>query len=187
MNRFDIIHNMEEQIDILNEKGHKTGEVRDKKDVHRLGLIHRHAHVYFLNSKGEILLQKRTKNKKAYPGLWDASASGHVSSEQSSVEAMQRETLEELGQSLPLAAFKYIFTDRENMILNNGTHTENAYNDIYVTDSDVSLEKFVLPINEVEEVRWISKKEFKKWVQGQGEPLTPHYEEYKKLLEYLSQ
>jgi isopentenyldiphosphate isomerase len=177
---------MEEQIDILNEKGEKTSEVRDKKDVHRLGLIHRHSHVYFLNSKEEILLQKRAKNKKAYPGLWDASASGHVSSGQSSIEGIQRETMEELGQSLPLSAFLYLFTDRENMILNNGTHTENAYNDIYLVHFGAPLEKFILPIDEVEEVRWISKEEFEKWVQGEGEPLTPHHKEYKKLLEYLS-
>jgi isopentenyldiphosphate isomerase len=177
---------MEEQIDILDEKGEKTGEVRDKKDVHHFGLIHRHAHVYFLNPKGEILLQKRTKNKKAYPGLWDASASGHVSSGQSSVEGMQRETMEELGQYLPPSAFKYLFTDRENMILNNGTHIENAFNDIYLVYSDIPSEKFTLPLDEVEEVKWISKEEFKKWVQGKGEPVTPHYEEYKKLLEYLS-
>lgn len=38
----------------------------------------------------DILIQKREKNRVAYPGYWDISASGHVSAGESSLEAAQR-------------------------------------------------------------------------------------------------
>lgn len=39
---------------------------------------------------------------------------------------------------------------------------------------------------EVEEVKWIDLDEFRKWMNGEGEPMVPHPEEYKLLLERLT-
>lgn len=178
---------MEERFDILNEKGEKTGEVRTTKDAHLFGLIHRTVHVWFLNSKGQLLLQKRAKNKTAWPGYWDISAAGHISSGQSSLEAAQRETQEELGVLLPPTDFHFLFTLEDHAILNNGTYINNEFNDVYLVHCDLDLSEFKLIDGEVEKIYWISQEEFKKWIKGKGELLTPHEEEYKKLLEYIAQ
>ena len=45
---------MEEQIDILNELGQKTGESRTRNEVHRLGLWHRTVHIWLFDANGKI-------------------------------------------------------------------------------------------------------------------------------------
>src|SRR5689334_10976696 len=91
---------MEEQIDILDEQGKPTGEVDGIKSVHEKGLWHRTVHVWFVNSKKEILLQKRSHTSETYPHKWDISAAGHISAGQSSAIAALRETEEEIGINL---------------------------------------------------------------------------------------
>ena len=88
---------MEEYIDILNENGELTGEIRTKREVHELGLWHRAVHIWILNPKGELLLQQRAEQKENYGGYWDISAAGHVSAEETSIESALREIEEELG------------------------------------------------------------------------------------------
>jgi isopentenyldiphosphate isomerase len=177
---------MEEQIDILNEQGEKTGESRTKTDVHKLGLWHRTIHVWFINSKGEFLLQKRSKNMEAYPGYWYNSVSGHISAGQSSLEAAQRETHEELGVLLPEDNFKYLFSVRKQEVLNGGMYLNNEFNDVYLVHSDLALSEFKIQTEEVDEIKFVSLEEFKKWILGKGELFVPDTEEHKKLLEFLA-
>ncbi|MES3032051.1 MAG: NUDIX domain-containing protein [Patescibacteria group bacterium] len=176
---------MEEQLDILNEKGKKTGKSDTYKNAHLRGLIHLAVHIWFLNSKGQLLLQKRSKSRAAYPNLWDLSVGGHVSAGQSSLEAAQRETQEELGVLLPYGDFKYLFTLKQHVILNQSTYINNEFNDIYLVHSDLEISELKLQAEEVEEARWIDIKDLEKWVKGEGEKLVSHEEEYKKLFEYL--
>src|SRR3989338_2527241 len=176
----------EEYLDILNERGEKTGEKRSYAEAHRIGLLHRAVHVWFLNSKKQLLLQKRSKNKFTHPSCWDISVAGHASSGQTSIEAAKRETEEEIGLTLLDEAYEYLFTVRRvREVINKGTYVNNEFQDVFLVHSDISIEDLVLPPDEVEEVRWLDISEFKKWIAGQGEAIVPHDEEYKRLLEHL--
>ncbi len=176
---------MEEQLDILNERAEKTGQSRSYNEAHRDGLMHRSVHIWFLNSQGQILFQKRKKDRIAYPSYWDISVSGHISAGQTSIEAAQMETEEEIGLTLPAEAYIYLFTVEQHIALNNRTHVDNEFQDVFVVYSDIDISKLKLSEEEVEEVRWIDIGEFERWVKEKEETLVPHEEEYKKLLEYL--
>jgi isopentenyldiphosphate isomerase len=181
----DIFAGLQEPFDILDEEGEKTGATGTYDEVHSGALLHRTVHVWVLNLKGQLLLQKRSKNVRIFPGTWDASATGHVLAGQESLEGARMEIEEELGLSLLPDKIEHIFTIREYKVLNEGTHTENAFNDVYLVRCDLAMEEFKIKPSEVEEIRWIDLKEFKEWVLGKGEPLVPHDEQYEKLLEYL--
>ena len=86
-----------ELVEILDEKGNLTGIVKTKKQAHEQGLWHRVAHVWIYNSKGQILLQKRSWQKESLPGLFDVAAAGHVLAGESVEAAALRELHEELG------------------------------------------------------------------------------------------
>ncbi len=176
---------MEEFLDILDTEGKKSGESKSYDEAHRTGLIHRTVHVWFLNSKNELLLQKRSANKRAYPNFWDISAAGHISAGQTSLEAAKRETEEELGLALPDSMFEYLSSVEEHIVLNNGTYVNNEFQDVYLVHSDVDLSELRLPADEVSEVRWVGIEEFKLWMKGKGEKLVPHEEEYALLLNRL--
>ena len=49
-------------------------------------------HMCVFNSRGELLIQQRSPNKKTYPGYWDVSAAGAVRAGETGREAAMRET-----------------------------------------------------------------------------------------------
>jgi isopentenyldiphosphate isomerase len=89
----------EEIFDVVNERD----EVIDRKprrEVHRLGLMHRAVHVLVFNTRGQVFLQKRSMSKDRQPGLWDSSASGHLDTGESYDACAVREVGEEIGLKL---------------------------------------------------------------------------------------
>ncbi len=174
-----------EHIDILDKAGNKTGDNATNDEAHKKGLIHKVVHIWIINSKGEILLQKRNKLKKAYPLHWDMSAAGHIDSGETSLEAAKRETFEELGLSLKNSSFNLLITLQENTVLNQGVYVNNEFQDVYVVHLDMDISLLRIGLNEVEEVKWTNIVDFKKMTEGKGELLFPHTEEHKIVLDYL--
>ena len=60
-------------------------------------LLHPVVHLHIVNRKGEIYLQKRALTKKLLPGRWDTAVGGHIGFGESVLEALYRESAEELG------------------------------------------------------------------------------------------
>ena len=62
-----------EFLDIRDKNGNPTGEVKERSLVHADGDIHGTSHVWIVrkNEKGsyDLLLQKRSENKDAFPGI----------------------------------------------------------------------------------------------------------------------
>jgi isopentenyldiphosphate isomerase len=110
----------EEIFDVVNELDEVVGK-RPRREVHRLGLMHRAVHVLVFNARGEVFLQKRSMSKDRQPGLWDSSASGHLDSGEAYDDCAIRELREEIGLRLdapPLRLFKLsasIETDQEHV------------------------------------------------------------------------
>jgi isopentenyl-diphosphate delta-isomerase len=174
----------EEYLDILDEQGNKTGKSRPYLEAHEKGLIHAVVHVWIVNFKNEILVQKRADNKRFDPGLWDISAAGHVSAGETSLQAGIRETKEELGLDIPESNLVFLCTVEEHTVFNNGAYVNNEFDDVYVVQVDIDISDIKLLDGEVEKVKFLSIEEFKKWIHGGGEPMVPH-EEYEKVLAYI--
>jgi len=73
--------------------------------------LHPVIHLHIINSRGEILLQKRCLNKLIQPGKWDTAVGGHISLGEKIEKALDRETEEELGLKNIKSSFitKYIW------------------------------------------------------------------------------
>ncbi len=67
-----------------------------RKSLRKLNLISRAAHIFVLNSKGELFLQKRASTKDIFPNLIAPSASGHTDIGEIPQQTAQRELKEEL-------------------------------------------------------------------------------------------
>lgn len=87
---------MSEILDIVNDNDEVIGQA-ERKRVHREGLVCRLVYVCFYTANREVILQKRSDIKKNDPGKLTTTASGHVASGQSYLEAAVRETFEETG------------------------------------------------------------------------------------------
>jgi isopentenyl-diphosphate Delta-isomerase len=92
---------VEEIFDIVDEQDRVVGQA-PRSVVHARKLLHRAVHIFVINSRRELLLQKRSALKDEYPLCYTSSASGHLSAGESYDTAAPRELHEELGLAGPL-------------------------------------------------------------------------------------
>ena len=69
---------MKEYFDVLTENGEYTDRIETRDECHSKGLWHKAVAVFIINSKNQVLLQKRSANKKSHPNCWDISGAGHI-------------------------------------------------------------------------------------------------------------
>ena len=116
-------------------------------------------HVLVFDRDGNLLIQQRQPFKKGWSNLWDVSVGGHAVSGDSSSVAAGRELFEELG-------IVHGF-ENERPVLT--THWDNGksrgFDDYYVLNKDVDLEKLVLQTEEVQAVKWATLEEILEMVE----------------------
>ena len=143
----------EEIFDVVNERDEVIGR-NTRREVHRLGLMHRAVHVLVFNSQGQVFLQKRSMNKDRQPGLWDSSTSGHVDSGEEYDACAVRELREEIGlrvQESPRRLFK----------LAAGPETDQEHVWIYRCEAEGP---FSLNPEEIELGGWFALEEVTRWM-----------------------
>ncbi len=154
---------VEEKFDVLDQRGGFTGKTATRSECHEQGLWHRAIVVFIISRDGQkILLQKRSKNKKVWPDMWDVAIGGHVEAGEFSYQAALREAEEELG----------IVLKPQDLICIGSTTSENPeghginrhYNDYYIAFLDIDLSSLTLQPEEVEDVKWFDKEELLKLI-----------------------
>ncbi|MGZ5493885.1 MAG: NUDIX hydrolase [Thermoanaerobaculia bacterium] len=161
-----------ELIDVLTPEGAPTGITRPKPHVHRDGDWHRSVHVWIIAPDDRILVQRRALTKENNPGLWDVSCAGHIAAGENAIESAIREAQEELGIELDPGELRHVASLREQAVLNGGTYIDNEFHEIFVVYRDVDLSSLRLQAEEVDDVRLVTREEFRSL------DLVPHPEEY---------
>lgn len=139
--------------DILDEDGNKTGKTMQKGDkiVWQKGIYHQAADVWIINSEKKILIQKRSSQKKLQPNVW-AMTGGSVIKGESALDALKRETLEELGIELNI----------KKAIKIHHYKTGNVWVDEYIVKQDINLQDIVMLSEEVSDVKFATFDEIEK-------------------------
>lgn len=111
--------------------------------------MHREVVIFILNSKKQILLQKRSATKKSHPNKW-ALCSGHVEDFDSSFEvAAIRELKEELGFAA-LEEDLHLQGEKQVTMEDGSVHITKYY--YLITDQEENT--FVLQEEELSEIKW---------------------------------
>ncbi len=154
----------------LNRK-HKRGTPMPKGEYH-LAVF-----VWVFNDKGEVLLTKRSPEKRSYPNMW-ALTGGAVLAGEDSLTAVQRELFEETGIRAELERFELVDTYLRR----------DCFCDIYFLRKDVPLEELVMQPGETCGARWVCKEELER-MRRNREIAPPDAKRYSqlgaKLREYL--
>ncbi len=175
-----------ECVDVLDEQGEPTGEVKARKAVHRSGELHRTVHVWIMNDRREVLLQKRAQSKNTHPGLWDMACAGHIVHGDTSLETAVKEIQEELGVDIPESDIAYLFSIRSRYSHRHGRTVDYELHDVYLVNKNIPLTCFTLQAEEVEAVRYVSLADFHRMVLSKDPGLVPHFEEFEKICQLLS-
>lgn len=146
-----------EFLEIYTSNGLKTGKIESKSLIHKKGLFHSTVHVWIFTKNAKILIQKRSKNKKLNPGVWDVSVAGHVEFNESIKKAAKRETFEETGINIntqdlsKIGVYKSVNTYPDVV--------DREFNHTYILQVDENFIDLDYKNNEVDDLKFISIQE----------------------------
>ena len=135
----------------------------DKEEAYEKKYMLRSVQIFVFDSKNRIVIQRRSKNKKRFPGYWCAATAGHVEDGESYNEAAARELKEELGIT---GTPKFITKNKTPV--GNGVFGRMAHYTL-VCDNDLTVQD-----EEIEEVHHVTVKKLKQMV-GDDKPFTPSF------------
>ncbi len=175
---------MVEFFDVLDEEGNKTGKIKSREEVHRDGDWHKSVHIWIVNDKGEVLLQKRSPNKDSHPNMWDISSAGHLVAGDDSVSGALREIKEELGVEVLPEQLSLIGT-RKKASKYTQTFVNNEFSDVYLLRWSLTLNQLHIQEEEVSAVKYVPLDEFRNMIHSGDKTLLMHGDEFKMLFEAL--
>ncbi len=146
------------RIILVDEDDNEIG-FRERSDT-RPEDIYRVSGLWLSNSKGEVLLSKRSLLKQKNPGKWSCAAAGHVDEGETYLDNIIKEAEEELG--LVLTEADLTIGPKQKVY---GTNTYWITWHFAQVDKDAG--DFVLQEEEVAEVGWYSLGEIRELLQSE--------------------
>jgi len=110
-------------------------------------------HVWIQNDNNEFLLQKRSLNKKVFPGYWSITGGG-VDIGETTLDTVYRECKEELG----------ITVDSNNLELVLSIKNDYNFTDIYLLKQNIDLKDIVMQEEELSDIKWVRINEIKNMI-----------------------
>ncbi len=126
--------------------------------------LHPVVHLHIIDRQANIYLQKRSMTKDLLPGYWDTAVGGHVAYGETALEAIYRETQEELG----LTAINPVLI--ENYIWESATEREMVFVFAFVGHPEIHPDG-----EEVTQGQWIPTSEIESHF-GKNR-ITPNFEQ----------
>ncbi len=135
--------------DIYDKNRILTGRTIERGNKLKQDDFHLVVHVCIFNSKNEMLIQQRQPWKEGWPNMWDITVGGSALAGESSIEAAERETSEEIGYKINLSNERPFFT----------INFETGFDDYYLVEKEIDIESLILQYEEVKAVKWASREE----------------------------
>lgn len=162
-----------EKRDLYNSAREITGEYiyaneKVPKDKYILIVV-----IFIQNSKGQFLIQKRSKIKG---GKW-VSTGGHPKMGEDSLTGICTEVKEEIG--FDIAPYK------EKLHLFESKQGDNSFCDLYYLNIDIDINNLITQKEEVADIKWISMEEIQNLINN-NEFHKAHAEMYRDCIAYLN-
>lgn len=153
-----------EEVILVDKRDNEIGK-EEKLKAHKQGKLHRAFSIFVFNSKNELLIHKRSKDKYHSGGLWTNTCCSHPRPGEKIEEAAKRRLKEEMGLDCKLKKVLSFVYKKE---FGNGL-IENEYDHVFIGNCDI-------PPNpdeeEVEDWKWINIEELKKDIQQNQQNYT---------------
>ena len=169
---------MKEILPIVDENDKIIDEIDKAEFDKTTGKIYRTVSLILFNLDGDFLIQRRSFSKATFAGRWqNSAAAGHVQIGESYLDAIHRETIEEIGLNLQFQDFikveKVFIHTKEN---------KRRFMQVFAAKTDFKLETLTIAHNEVAEIKLVNFKEFQKMVEKNPEDFTDSPEDTLKIV-----
>lgn len=116
-----------DEVILVDENDNAIGTM-EKMEAHRMGLLHRAFSILIFNSKGQLLLQKRSWKKYHSGGLWTNTCCSHPKPDEDIQSAMRRKLKQEMGIDVK-SQFSHKFIYKVGL---ENNLTEHEYDHVYI-------------------------------------------------------
>lgn len=172
-----------EMLDVLDEFGNKIGIQKSKNECYKEGYWFRSVHIWIINDKKEILLQKRSPKKSTFPNMWAVSVSGHVQAGEESIDTVIREIKEELHLEVNPEQCQYLFTIKRENIFENCIN--RVFDDVYLLKLNIDVSTTKLQKSELCEIKYFDYDELKQTLKNGDSDFVQIDEEKERLFMFL--
>jgi isopentenyl-diphosphate delta-isomerase len=164
----EIVSSESEELILVDESDNELGYLSKQQCHDGDGILHRAFSLFVFNATGELLLQRRSADKRLWPLFWSNSCCSHPRKGESMEVATRRRLQEELDIHADLE-FVYKFSYRAQF----GEHgSENELCSVFLGRTD---QTYSANSNEIAEARFVSVDELISELQTIPEEFTPWF------------
>lgn len=168
MNNHQVVSFDNELLVMVDENDCEVGSM-PKADCHRgTGVLHRAFSIFIFNERGELLLQKRSGEKRLWGGYWSNSVCSHPRKGESYKAATKRRLQDELGISIELT-FQFRFQYQAKF---QDIGSENELCSVY---TGVHNGPFSVNPTEISEIRFLCPEELDREMARFPDQFTPWF------------
>lgn len=160
-----------ELLEVLEEDGTPDGIIKERGVAHRDGSLHGSVHIWVAreNETGgyDLLLQRRTVLRDAYPGCFDLTALGHLGVGEEAEDAALRELEDNLGVFAEPEDLQYVGTFRVHQVedFDGRLFRNQEISHVYVYTRPLDLIDLSVDESQIESIRWVDYDECVEAVQ----------------------
>ncbi len=141
------------EFEVLDEQGHKTGQILSRQEVHDKELWHSTVNVWILNSRGEVLLQLRGKEVELNPNTWDVAIGTHVRPGEDPNDAALRCLQTELGLVATQDQIKHLF-NIQSANMTEGGKMHRTLGHVFLLKRDMDINDFEFDSKKIAMLVW---------------------------------
>ena len=134
--------------DIYDRDRINTGKIMERGKIPD-GIYHLVVHICLFNSNNEMLIQQRQPFKEGWSNMWDITVGGSAIAGETSQIAAERELSEEIGHKIDFSSIRPHFS----------INFDVGFDDYYLIEENIDIEKLNLQYDEVQRVKWATKDE----------------------------
>lgn len=162
-----------ELLRVVDKNGNETSEILEREELHNRGKLHNEVTIYVINNNGEVLLQRRSKNRRFCPNKLGVIA-GHQSYREDPLAGAIREVKEEVGlkvnkEEIKPLCDKYLVEEEYN----------NHYMYPYYVVVNKKEEDFIIQKEELSYVKWYKIDDVIKMTEEESEEVVFNKDEIK--------
>ena len=152
------------EVQLVDTQDNPNGSM-EKLEAHEKGLLHRALSVLIINTKKEILLQRRALGKYHSPGLWTNTCCSHPYPGENPTEAANRRLKEEMGM---VAELEFAFKFQYKCDFDNGL-IEHELDHVFIGESNDTPH---LNTDEAMAFKWMSIEELETDMKNNADNYT---------------
>ena len=171
----------DELLQVLDENGNPTGRFEKRGIVHNNKLFHNEVALWIIDKENKkVLLQRRSPNKKQNPNKL-AICAGHVVGNETILEALKKETKEELGLDIKDCEVNQLLT------IKRVSSQNYCFSHNYYLMKKIPLQDIIIQKEELTEVLYMDYEQLKQLVRKNSDEVALKWEVYEPVFEKLDE